>query len=110
MDSGPAPKRAHPGMTAWVVWRFGNRLLPAASSPQIRSAIHMHRLPGNVARGGAAEESHRRCDILRRAARAGDGAVGEMMRGLGLALWPGSADQAGHHAIHRDAVVRQVMR
>ena len=48
--------------------------------------------------------------LARTTAHTADRAMGEMMRGLRPVLRARRADQAGHHTIDGDAVLRQIMR
>jgi hypothetical protein len=74
------------------------------------SSPGVDRLPGDVARGGAAQEPHHRRDVLRIAAFARDRAMGQMVRRFRPVLRPRRADQAGDHAIDGDAVGCEIMR
>src|ERR1700676_2457451 len=61
---------------------------------EIGPAIDVDGLAVDIACGGAAEEAPRRRDVFRPAALAGDGLVGQMMRGFGSIFRPWRADQA----------------
>ena len=76
---------------------------------EIGPAIAVDRLPVDVAGGASAQKPHRRRDVLRASALAGDGLVNQMMRRFRLVFGARRADQAGNHAIDGDAIGGQVM-
>src|ERR1700722_10590574 len=80
-------------------WRASHAL-----RAEIGPAIAVDRLSDDVTGARSAQESHGGRDVLRAAALAGDGLVGEMMGRLRLVLGPRRANQAGDDAIDGDAV------
>src|SRR6266480_3025471 len=76
---------------------------------EISPAIGVDRLPVDIARRRAAEESHHGGNILGATFLTGDGSVREVMRGFRLVLRARRADQARHDAIDGDAVGSEIM-
>src|SRR5260370_33433690 len=72
-------------------------------------AIGVDGLPGDVARARATQEADRGGDVLGLATLAGDGLMGQMMRGFGLVLRARRADQPWNDAVYGDAVGGEVV-
>src|SRR5258708_18808916 len=81
-----------------------------ALSAEIGPAIGVDGLSVDVARSRTAQEPHSCGDIFRPAAGAGDGLMGQVMRGFRLVFRARRADQPGNDAVHGDALGGQVIR
>src|SRR3974377_1978686 len=73
-------------------------------------AVYSDGLAGHEAPARTAQEAHHGRDVVRLAAFACDGAVGEMMRRRLRARRPAGVDRAWHHAIGGDAVGGEIVR
>ena len=77
---------------------------PRIGSGEIRPAVHVDGLPGDVARAGAAQEAHHRGDIVRCAALAGQRVVDQVMRRLRRIAAARGVDRARRDQIDRDVI------
>ena len=94
--------RCYGTIGAWISTFRRARHRRAAYDAVIGAAVDMDGLAGDVTPARPAQKPHHGGDVIRLAALAGDGAVGEMMRWLLRGARPRRVDRARHHAIGGD--------